>query len=131
MSNKNTLPLIPLRDTVLFPSMSLPIIVGREKSVAALKDALNRERQVILATQKSADIEDPQERDLYNVGVLARVIDISPEDQKPIQAYVEITERVKITDYALTEPYLEVQFELQPSLPIDDSPEVEALLRNV
>src|SRR3989338_2150715 len=95
-SKINKLPLIPLRDTVLFPQMSLPIVVGRTKSVAALKAALNAGKQVILTSQKNPDTENPALSEIYQIGVLAKVVDVSPEDQEPIQAYVEVTERVRI-----------------------------------
>ncbi len=126
-----SLPLIPLRDTVLFPEMSLPVVVGRSKSLAALKAGLNEGRQVILTSQKNPDVEDPVLKDLYQVGVLAKVLDVSPLDQEPVQAYVEVTERVKIGEVVLDDPYLEATFQILKSLPHEASPEVEALARSV
>lgn len=131
MLNQNSLPLIPLRDTVLFPQMSLPIVVGRSKSVAALKSALNTGRQVVLACQKNPDTEDPRLTELYPVGVLARIIDVSPENQEPVQAYVEVTERVIIHDLLRFEPFAEVTFEISKSSAIIETAEVEALARSV
>src|SRR3989338_11708154 len=126
------LPLIPRRDTVLFPFMSLPIVVGRSKSVAALKAALNSGRQILLTSQKNPDVEDPKLNQIYTVGVLAKVIDISPEDQEPIQAYIEVTERIKIKRFILTDPYLEAEFEVSKSESYHDKlSEVEALARSV
>ena len=125
------LPLVPLRDTVLFPDMALPIVVGRSKSLAALKAALNLSRQVVLTCQRNPDIGDPQLRDLYEVGVLAKVIDVSPLEQEPVQAYIEVTERVRLASLTRLDPYAEARFTVIKSRFQGETPETEALARAV
>src|SRR5690606_22505998 len=100
-------------------------------SMASLKAALNSTRYVILTSQKDPEIENPEIDELYSVGVMARVIDVSPMDQEPVQAYVEVTERVRISEITLTEPYTEAKYELLESIVDEDSAEIEALARNV
>ena len=127
----NNLPLIPLRDTVLFPQMAIPIVVGRNKSLASLKASLNAGKQVVLSCQREPDVEDPHFADVYDIGVLARVIDVSPVDQEPVQAYVEVTERVKILRFTRFEPYAEADFEILRGPREDNDSEIEALARSV
>src|SRR3989344_4732685 len=127
----NNLPLIPLRDTVLFPQMAIPIVVGRNKSLASLKASLNAGKQVVLSCQGEPDVEDPHFADVYDIGVLARVIDVTPVDQEPVQAYVEVTERVKILRFTRFEPYAEADFEILRGPREDNDSEIEALARSV
>src|SRR5512145_2510787 len=68
------LPLLPVRDIVIFPYMTLPLFVGREGSVAAVDEALARDRYIFLATQKDASVEDPTEGDLYRTGTVAMIM---------------------------------------------------------
>src|SRR3989338_8082163 len=114
-SESKILPLVPLRDTVLFPGMSLPVVVGRDKFLAALKAGFNLGRQIILTCQNNPDVEDPNYKDIYNVGVLARIVDVSQLDRQPVQAFIEVLERVKIAELIRLEPYAEARFDFQKS----------------
>ena len=69
-------PLLPLRDIVIFPSMVIPLFVGREKSVKALESVMSSDQRIILATQKDAGIDEPSADNIYDVGVLAQVLQI-------------------------------------------------------
>ena len=71
-NNTNTLPLIPLRDIVVFPNMVAPLFVGRDKSVKALETAMSTNKEIILVTQKNSSLDDPQAEDIYNVGTLGK-----------------------------------------------------------
>ena len=68
------LPLLPVRDIVIFPYMTLPLFVGREGSVAAVDEALARDRYIFLATQRDPSVEDPKEGDLYRTGTVAMIM---------------------------------------------------------
>ncbi len=70
------LPLLPLRDVVIFPHMVVPLFVGRTKSVNALSNAMNMDKRVFLATQKSAAVDSPVEKDLYNMGTIGTVLQL-------------------------------------------------------
>ena len=71
------LPLLPLRDIVIFPHMVAPLFVGRSKSVNALSDAMNNDKRVFLATQKKAGIDNPSEKDISSVGTIANVLQLN------------------------------------------------------
>src|SRR5438045_9476305 len=70
------LPLLPIRDQVYFPHMIFPLLVGREKSVRALEEAVSGSRQIMLAAQKRVDTEEPSPDDLYTVGIMAEILQV-------------------------------------------------------
>ena len=74
--NNNILPLIPLRDIVVFPSMVAPLFVGRDKSVKALENAMNTDKKIILVTQKQSSIDEPQSDDIYDIGTLGKILQL-------------------------------------------------------
>ncbi|MDO8570829.1 MAG: endopeptidase La [Candidatus Daviesbacteria bacterium] len=124
------LPLVPLRDVVMFPGTSLPIVSGRSKSKSALDQAWATNRLVVFVTQKNSRLEDPKATDLYQVGtvcLLKRMIK-NPEGEYTVSA--EGLTRVFIKSYAQAEPYLEVEIEEIPEL-YEKTEEMEALVRNV
>ena len=75
-NNSNILPLIPLRDIVVFPSMIAPLFVGRDKSVKALENAMNVNKKVILVTQRDSILDDPEYKDVYDVGTLGKILQL-------------------------------------------------------
>ena len=83
-SSKLLLPLLPLRDIVVFPHMVAPLFVGREKSVNALSDAMNKDKNVFLATQIKAGIDNPRERDISHVGTIGKVLQLLPAQGYPV-----------------------------------------------
>ena len=68
MNKRDFLPSLPLRDIVVFPSMIVPLFVGRDKSIKALNEVMKTNKRIVLVTQKNAEIDDPTEKDLYSVG---------------------------------------------------------------
>ena len=68
------LPMMPIREMVIFPHMMTPFVVGRESSVRALEEALNGDRRIFLATQHDASVDDPAPEDIYNVGVIGNIV---------------------------------------------------------
>ncbi|QQG43562.1 MAG: endopeptidase La [Candidatus Daviesbacteria bacterium] len=127
---KPTIPVGPLRDTVIFPGNSVPIISGRSKSKAALDLAWNSDKLVLFVTQKNPKIEDPAEKDLYKVGTvcLIRRAVINTEGEYTLQA--EGLARVFVKNFVRTEPYLEAEIEEIPEL-YEKSEQTEALIRAV
>ena len=75
-------PLLPLRDIVIFPSMVVPLFVGREKSIKALQEVMKSDKSIVLVTQKNSEIDDPESKDLFQYGCLSKVLQLLklPED---------------------------------------------------
>ena len=69
-------PLLPLRDIVIFPSMVVPLFVGREKSIKALQEVMKSDKSIVLVTQKNSEIDDPISKDLYQYGCLSKVLQL-------------------------------------------------------
>jgi len=124
------LPLLPLKNVVLFPHMIVPLYVGRERSINALEAAMAQGKQVFLCTQRQADCEDPKEHDLYRVGVIGEVVQVLKLPDGTIKVLIEGSSRAEIERVIETEPYLRVEVALlqEDVLP---SPELEGLMRGV
>lgn len=127
---KPTMPVGPLRDTVIFPGNSVPIVSGRPKSKAALDVAWNSDKLIVFVTQKNSRIEDPTEKDLYKVGTvcLIRRIVKNPEGEYTLQA--EGMARVFIKNFTRIDPFLEAEIEEIPEL-YERSDQTEAQIRTV
>ncbi|MBI2596796.1 endopeptidase La [Candidatus Daviesbacteria bacterium] len=127
---KPVIPVGPLRDTVIFPGNSVPIISGRPKSKAALDVAWNSDKLIVFVTQKNSKIEDPTEKDLYKVGTvcLIRRVVKNPEGEYTLQA--EGLSRVYLKKFTKTDTYLEAEIEEIPEL-YERSDQTEALIRTV
>ena len=89
-------PLLPLRDIVIFPSMVVPLFVGREKSIKALQDAMKSDKSIVLVTQKNSEIDDPSSKDLYQYGCLSKVLQLLKLPDGTVKVLVEGEKRVKI-----------------------------------
>lgn len=124
------LPLLPLRGVVVFPSMSIPLEVGRDKSVAALDEAMSGDRLVFLATQKSARVNHPLPDDIYNVGTVAEIRHLVKLPDGTIRVIVEGRFRAAILEYISDDPCYLAKVQHLPSVS-DDSPELEATARAV
>ncbi|MBW2036670.1 MAG: endopeptidase La [Deltaproteobacteria bacterium] len=125
-----TLPLLPLRDVVIFPHIVLPLFVGRGKSVNALTSAINLDKRIFLATQKDAATDNPKEKDIYRVGTIGTVLQLLKLPDGTIKALVEGKQRARIIRFIPQEKHLVVEIE-----PIAE-PEVtsiqkEAMIRSV
>ncbi len=102
----NELPLLPLRDLVVFPFMVVPLIVGRERSIAALESATYSNRLIVLATQKKVETEEPKSDDLYPLGVVAEILQLLKLPDGTVKALVEGLRRAKIEKFIPDKPYL-------------------------
>ena len=95
----DVLPVLPLRDVVVYPHMVIPLFVGRDKSMRALERAMEGERQILLVAQKSPDIDDPAIKDLHQVGTLAGVLQLLKLPDGTVKVLVEGQSRVAIEEY--------------------------------
>ena len=124
------LPLLPLKNVVLFPHMIVPLYVGRERSINALEDAMAHGKQVFLCTQRQSDCEDPKQEDLHRVGVLGEVVQMLKLPDATIKVLIEGSSRAVIERFVETEPHLRVEIAM-----LDEdfvtSPALEALMRGV
>ncbi|MEM6307465.1 MAG: LON peptidase substrate-binding domain-containing protein, partial [Pseudomonadota bacterium] len=123
-------PVLPLRDIVVFPHMIVPLFVGRDKSVRALEAVMKDDKHILLAAQKDAANDDPQPDDIYDVGVLANVLQLLKLPDGTVKVLVEGRQRVKINTYLENDAYFEAQAETLPESPGDEET-VEALVRSV
>tara|TARA_B100001564_G_scaffold338196_1_gene329817 strand:- start:4470 stop:5147 length:678 start_codon:yes stop_codon:yes gene_type:complete len=89
-------PLLPLRDIVIFPSMVIPLFVGREKSIKALQEVMKSDKSIVLVTQKNSEDDDPESKDLYGYGCLSKVLQLLKLPDGTVKVLVEGEKRVKI-----------------------------------
>ncbi len=92
-------PLLPLRDIVIFPSMVVPLFVGREKSIKALQESMKLDKSIILVTQKNSEIDEPTGKDLYQFGCLSKILQLLKLPDGTVKVLVEGEKRVKINKY--------------------------------
>ncbi len=132
--NKNTelatLPLIPLRDIVVFPHMVIPLFVGREKSVEAIEAAFHSHKKVFLAAQKEAQANDPHPSQIFEIGTISDILQIVKLSDGTVKALVEGKQRAKVTSFTAKPGYLEVSYE-ELEDKHQDSVETVALMRGV
>ncbi len=114
------LPILPLRDVVVYPNMVIPLFVGRDRSMKALDMAMEGEKQIVLLAQKSPDIDDPVADDLYSIGTIANIIQLLKLPDGTIKVLVEGTRRVAVKNVALRdETLLAESADLEPEQPTD------------
>ncbi len=117
-------PMMPVRDMVIFPQMMTPFIVGREASVRALEEALAGEKKIFLATQHDASIDDPKPEEIYQVGTLANIVQSVKLPDGNIKVLVEGSERAKIVQVASEEGFFRATIRLVP-IKSEPSPQIE------
>ena len=98
-TNQGQYPVLPLRDIVVFPGMVVPLFVGREKSINALNSVMDKYKKIILAAQKSHDVDDPKDSEIYGVGCLGEILQLLKLPDGTVKILVEGKERVKINEY--------------------------------
>ncbi len=125
-----TLPVLPVRDTVLFPHAVLPLTVGRESSVQLI-NSLGDDKTIVVVAQREARVDSPQPTDLFGVGSLAVVHKVVRMPNQSLFVFAEGLERVKVTEYAQLSPFMRATVESIPELPVAKNSEIEALQRNV
>jgi ATP-dependent Lon protease len=129
-SARRTLPALPLRDIIVFPHMSSRLFVGREKSIAALEEAMGRDKEIFLAAQKNAKTNDPAPEDIYVNGTIGVIVQLLRLADGTVKVLVEGRKRAKIKRFNETRDYFLVEVEESPDENTDDA-EVEALVRSL
>lgn len=123
-------PVLPLRDIVVFPHMIVPLFVGREKSVRALEDVMADDKQILLLTQRDASQDDPEPKDLYDIGTLGTILQLLKLPDGTVKVLVEGAQRTRVAEFGDNEEFFEATVE-----PIGDEDdqerELEALSRAV
>ncbi|MGH7430508.1 MAG: endopeptidase La, partial [Candidatus Methylomirabilales bacterium] len=127
-----TVPVLPVRDMVVYPFMILPLYVGREKSIRAVEEALSRDRLILLVAQKDAEVEDPNFQEIYPVGTVTMIMRVLKMPDGRVKILVQGLARTRILEFLRKEPY----FEARIAEILDDEVstmgvELEALIRTV
>ncbi len=122
--------LIPLRDIVVFPSTLIPFIIGRPSSIQALETATDKNKMIFLSAQMDATLDNPSPKDIYSVGVLAKIIRAIKMDDKNVKIIVEGKKRARIIEYVSTHPFFQVLAKEIKEIE-SDSPETNELLKRV
>jgi ATP-dependent Lon protease len=123
-------PVLPLRDIVVFPHMIVPLFVGRDKSVRALEEVMQDDKQILLASQIDPAEDDPQSDGIYRTGVLANVLQLLKLPDGTVKVLVEGQARVTITEFIENDAFFEASAEYLTEIP-GDATTIEALLRSV
>ncbi len=132
LSLPETLPLLPVRDIVVFPYMVLPLFVTREKSIKSLEEALAKDRLIFLVAQKTETEDDPSIKDLYRVGTVAMIIRMLKLPEGKTKILVQGLSKAKLKETLQTTPYFRVRVEnIRDPFITEITVEIEALMRNV
>ena len=127
---KNDLyPILPLRDIVVYPNMVVPLFVGREKSIQALEEVMNNDRELFLVSQVESVTENPSEENLYQIGTIASIMQLLKLPDNTVKVLVEGTSRAKIKKFVKGEKFHEVEVDLIEEI-VPDDPEIEAIARS-
>src|SRR5271163_5200810 len=123
-------PVLPLRDIVVFPHMIVPLFVGREKSVRALEEVMNDEKQILLLTQKNAAEDDPTADGLHTIGTLATVLQLLKLPDQTVRVLVEGKSRARVTGFVPRTDFFQATIEKIADKG-GEAKETEALVRTV
>ncbi len=126
---RESFPVLPLRDIVVFPYMIVPLFVGREKSINALEEVMRTDKQILLVAQKNAGDDEPSTDAIYSLGTLATVLQLLKLPDGTVKVLVEGTVRAKILGYTANEAYFEAEIERIDESIVEDE-EIEALARS-
>src|SRR5436309_7735887 len=124
------LPLLPLRDIIVFPHMVVPLFVGRPKSMQALEEAMAGDKQLLLAAQRRAKTDDPAEEDIFAIGTVGHIIQLLRFPKGPVKVLVEGRARARIHGFAQSDPFFVCDVEDVDDTD-DDAIEMHALVRSV
>ncbi|MDC0215502.1 endopeptidase La [Candidatus Pelagibacter sp.] len=113
MNVKVELPLLPLRDIVVFPSMVIPLFVGRDKSITALNEVMKRDKKIILVTQKNSEVDDPKKNDVFMYGCESNILQLLKLPDGTVKVLVEGHKRVKIQEFKDDIKFISCTFEYQ------------------
>ena len=111
MEIKHQLPLLPLRDIVVFPSMVIPLFVGRDKSISALNEVMQNEKKIVLVTQKNSEVDDPKKNDVFSYGCESNILQLLKLPDGTVKVLVEGSKRVKIKEFNDKEKFIVCEYE--------------------
>ena len=112
MDKSEFLPLLPLRDIVVFPNMVAPLFVGRDKSIKALNEVMKTDKKIVLVTQKNSEIDDPSESDIFSYGCEGKVLQLLKLPDGTVKVLIEGVDRIKILDFKNNKDYLACKTEI-------------------
>ena len=116
MDIKFSSPLLPLRDIVVFPSMVIPLFVGRDKSISALNEVMKKDKKIILVTQKNSEIDDPKKTDIFTFGCEGNILQLLKLPDGTVKVLVEGIKRVKILDFKDNEKFIDCDYSVHSDL---------------
>lgn len=112
MSKFSYIPLLPLRDIVVFPNMVVPLFVGRDKSIKALNEVMKNDKKIVLVTQKNSETDDPTKEDVYSYGCLGNILQLLKLPDGTVKVLVEGVNRVKILEYLDKDAFISCKTEI-------------------
>ena len=127
----NAIPVLPLRDVVVYPHMVIPLFVGREKSINALDTAMQEDKKILLVAQKNAEVDDPSIEDIYEIGTLSTILQLLKLPDGTVKVLVEGAERVRITGYENTDAFFTAHIDVLVQEEEADSKELEVQTRSL
>lgn len=125
-----TIPVLPLRDVVVYPHMVIPLFVGRDRSIKALEAAMEEDKEILLVAQKSASEDDPSEEDIYRIGTLSTILQLLKLPDGTVKVLVEGGQRAKIVNFLEADEFFTAQISVLEGEPIEER-EAEVLSRSV
>lgn len=123
------LPILPIRDNVYFPQMLAPVLVGRERSLKATETALETHKQMLMIAQRDISVEEPEQQDLYSVGIVAEVVQVLQVPDGTLRVVFRGLERARLVQITQTEPFLMARIEVLPVREPRVKTDLEALMR--
>jgi ATP-dependent Lon protease len=129
--DRQLIPVLPLRDVVVYPHMVIPLFVGREKSILALEAAMADNKKILLLAQKNAEVDDPRQADLYQIGTLSTILQMLKLPDGTIKVLVEGGDRVTVDSLLETNEYYSAAIQVLEKSALVDDREAEVLLRSV
>src|SRR5690554_4267107 len=124
-------PVLPLRDVVVYPQMVIPLFVGRDKSIRALDAAMEEDKRILLVAQKSAEVDDPAEKELYRIGTMASILQMLKLPDGTVKVLVEGVQRARAVAFSEEAGYFTAQVSLQEEPDLSEDRELEVLGRSV
>ncbi len=125
------IPLLPLRDIVVFPGMITPLFVGRSKSISALEEVMSKDKMIFLVTQKDAETDDPLPNEIYEIGCIGKVIQLLKLPDGTMKALIEAQDKARILKYNKDDNYYSVNAELSEKPKIKKTSNVDAIIRRL
>ena len=130
VSINQTLPVLPLRDIVVFPHMIVPLFVGRDKSIRALEESMEGDKNILLSAQKDAKIDDPTPEEVHEVGTLSSILQMLRLPDGTVKVLVEGQKRARLTEFRDADDYFSAEYE-ELDFHCPPTPELEAMIRSI